>query len=318
MRQDLFIGIDISKTSLDVATLPAEQSWSVPNSDQGIESLVAKINEVGPPTLVLMEATGGFERRILAALAAVGIPVIAVNPRNVRDFAKSLGLLAKTDRIDARVLALFADRIRPECRPLPDEQTRALQDLIVRRRQMLDMMTAEQSRLTVADNNKVRREITAHIHWLKKRLQVIDSDLDQAIKSSPAWQRKASLLKSIPGVGRVTALTLLSHLPELGSLSNKQVAALVGLAPFNRDSGTIRGRRCIWGGRASIRAVLYMCALSAIRYNPVLKVFYDRLRAAGKVPMVALVATMRKLLTILNAIARDLIPWRSAQKESLT
>ena len=315
MDQDLFVGIDISKATLDVATLPAKQSWSLPNSDNGLKELIARLAQLGPPKIVLMEATGGLERRILALLASTGLPVIAINPRNIRDFAKSLGLLAKTDRIDAQVLALFAERIRPDCRPLPDEQTRALEDLIVRRRQMLDMLLAEQNRLATVENTKVRRDITSHIAWLQKRLQVVDSDLDQSIKNTPAWQHKTDLFKSIPGVGRVTALTFLGQLPELGSLSHKQIAALVGVAPFNRDSGSLRGQRRVWGGRAAIRSVLYMSTLTAIRFNPSIKAFYRRLRQAGKLPKVAIVAAMRKLLTILNAIARDQRPWRPAASE---
>lgn len=315
MTQEIFVGIDISKARLDLAILPAEQSWSVPNSGDGIKELIAKLAEIGPPTTVLMEATGGLEKSVLAALAAVGLPVLAVNPRNVRDFAKALGKLAKTDRIDARVLALFAQRVRPTCRPLPDEQTRMLQDLISRRRQMLDMLSAEQSRLSTVDTTKVRREIISHINWLKKRIHIIDYDLDQAIKDSPAWQAKSDLLKTAPGVGRVTALTLLSLLPELGSLSHKKIAALVGVAPFNCDSGNFRGKRRVWGGRAPIRGVLYMATLTAIRFNPSIKTFYQRLRAAGKLPKVALVAAMRKLLTILNPMALHNRPWSSSPSE---
>jgi transposase len=278
MTSDIFVGIDISKARLDVAILPTDQSWSVPNSDDGLKELIAKLAQGGSPTTVLMEATGGLEKRVLATLAAVGLPVLAINPRNVRDFAKALGKLAKTDRIDARVLALFAERVRPECRPLPDEQTRTLQDLISRRRQMLDMLSAEQSRLSV-------------------------------------WQAKSNLLKSVPGVGRVTVLTLLSHLPELGSLSRKKIAALVGIAPFNSDSGTLRAKRRIWGGRAAVRSVLYMAALTAIRFNLPIKSFYQRLRAAGKLPKVALVAAMRKLLSILNSMAHHNCTWTTSPTE---
>jgi transposase len=287
----------------------------VPNSDDGLKELIAKLAQGGSPTTVLMEATGGLEKRVLATLAAVGLPVLAINPRNVRDFAKALGKLAKTDRIDARVLALFAERVRPECRPLPDEQTRTLQDLISRRRQMLDMLSAEQSRLSVVHTTKVRREIVAHIDWLKKRIHVVDYDLDQAINSSSAWQAKSNLLKSVPGVGRVTVLTLLSHLPELGSLSRKKIAALVGIAPFNSDSGTLRAKRRIWGGRAAVRSVLYMAALTAIRFNLPIKSFYQRLRAAGKLPKVALVAAMRKLLSILNSMAHHNCTWTTSPTE---
>jgi transposase len=315
VTQEIFVGIDISKARLDVAVLPGPQAWSVANSDEGLAELIAKLAQLGTPALVLMEATGGLERRILALLAAVNLPVIAINPRNARDFAKSVGLLAKTDRIDAHALALFAERVRPSCRPLPDEQTRELQDLISRRRQMIDMLTAEQNRLGTVDTSKVRRQIVTHIDWLKKRIHIIDYDLDQAIKSSPAWQEKADLLKSVPGVGRVTALTFLSQLPELGSLSHKQIAALVGVAPFNSDSGTMRGKRRVWGGREGIRAVLYMATLTAVRFNVPVRAFYQRLRAAGKVPKVALIAAMRKLLTILNAVARDHRRWSLSPKE---
>jgi transposase len=312
-QQEVFIGIDVSKATLDVASSTGE-FWSVPNSDQGAQALVAKLAPFRP-VLVLMEATGGLERQPLAILATAGLPAMAVNPRNVRDFAKSLGLVAKTDRIDAKVLALFADRIRPQWRPLPDEQTQVLQDLITRRRQVLDMISAERSRLSTA-RGIVKREIRIHIEWLSKRLQATDHDLDQAIKQSEVWRQKADLLKTVPGVGRVTALTLLSHLPELGILDNKKIAALVGVAPFNRDSGNQRGRRIIWGGRASVRAVLYMASLSAVRRNPQIRPFYERLRAAGKCPMLALIASMRKLLTILNAILRDSSPWLSSTTET--
>lgn len=309
MKAEIFVGIDISKARLDVAILPADQSWSVPNTEEGIKELTAQIAQVGPPTTILMEATGGLERRILAALAAAALPVIAINPRNVRDFAKALGRMAKTDRLDARVLALFAQRVRPDCRPLPDDQTRALQELMSRRRQIIDMLNAEQNRLLVADAPKVRREIVDHISWLKKRIHIVDYDLDQSIKDSEAWKAKTNLLKSAKGIGRVTALTLLSQLPELGTLSHKKIAALVGIAPFNCDSGTLRGKRRIWGGRAEVRAVLYMATLTATRFNKPIKEFYQRLLAAGKLPKVALVAAMRKLLSILNAMVRDNTRW---------
>jgi transposase len=315
VKTEIFVGIDISKARLDVAILPADQSWSVPNTEDGIKEIVAKLAQLGPPTTVLMEATGGLERRVLAVLAAAALPVIAINPRNVRDFAKALGRIAKTDRIDARILALFAQRVRPDCRPLPDEQTRALQELMSRRRQTLDMLTAEQNRLLVADAPKVRREIVEHINWLKKRIHIVDYDLDQSVKGSKAWQAKTNLLKSAKGIGRVTALTLLSQLPELGTLSHKKIAALVGLAPFNCDSGTLRGKRRIWGGRAEVRAVLYMATLTATRFNKPIKAFYERLLAAGKLPKVALVAAMRKLLSILNAMARDNTRWKLADAE---
>ena len=315
MTQDLFIGIDISKAKLDVAASPGEHSWSVSNSEEGIQELIAKIRQLGTPKIVLMEATGGFERRALVMLNAAGLPATAINPRNAPDFAKSIGLLAKTDKVDAKALALFALKIQPPCRPLPDPQTRALQDIIVRRRQMVDMLTAERSRLAIVENPKVKRELVQHIAWLKKRIHIADYDLDQAIKNSPAWQPKSDLLKSVPGIGPVTASTLLALLPELGTLTNKQAAALVGVAPFNRDSGTMRGRRCISGGRASVRNVLYMATLAATRFNPTIRAFYKRLCKLGKLRKVALVAAMHKLLGILNAMVRDQTPWRSNKVE---
>ncbi len=315
MTQDLFIGIDVSKATLDIAVLPGELAWSVANNEEGVQELIAKISQLGVPRIILMEATGGFERRPLAWLGAAGLPVVAINPRNVRDFAKSIGLLAKTDKIDAKTLALFAQRNLPACRPLPDEQTRSLQDLIVRRRQMLDMLSAEQNRLPLVENPRVRREIRSHIAWLEKRIQNVDDDLDQAIKNSPAWQPKSDLLRSARGVGPVLASTLIAQLPELGSLTNKKIAALVGVAPFNRDSGTIRGRRCVWGGRADIRKVLYMATLAAIRFNPTIRAFYKRLCQAGKLRKVAITASMRKFITILNAMVRDQKPWRSFPAE---
>jgi transposase len=315
LTQDLFIGVDVSKATLEVVVLPGEHAFSVDTSEEGIHELVTKVSQLGIPKIILMEATGGLERRALALLGAPGFPVTAINPRNARDFAKSIGLLAKTDRVDAKALALFAQRNLPPCRPLPDQQTRALQDLIQRRRQMLDMLSAEQTRLPVVENPKVRREIQSHITWLKKRIHVVDYDIDQTIKNSPAWQPKSDLLRTARGIAPVMASTLIGRLPELGKLTNKQIAALVAVAPFNRDSGTIRGRRCIWGGRADVRNVLYMATLAAIRFNPTIKAFYQRLRQAGKLPKVALVASMRNLLTILNAMVRDQQPWRSSPAE---
>jgi len=234
---------------------------------------------------------------------------MAINPRNVRDFAKSVGLLAKTDAIDAHVLALFADRIRPQWRPLPDEDTQALEALLLRRRQVVDMITAEKNRLGATPSIRVKKDISEHINWLERQLRITDRDLDKTIKNTPVWKETVDLLKSVPGVGRVMIATLLSQLPELGTLDRKQIAALVGVAPFNRDSGTLRGRRSIWGGRASVRGVLYMSTLAATRCNPAIRAFYERLRAAGKLPKVALVACMRKLLTILNAMLRGRTAW---------
>jgi len=313
--KELFVGIDVSKATLDVALLPSSESWSVPNTESGIADIITRLRQAGTPTLVLMEATGGLERQALARIADAGLPAMAINPRNVRDFARSMGMLAKTDAIDAAVLALFADRIRPAWRPLPDEDTQALEALIVRRRQVVDMIAAEKNRLAATPSRRVKKEIVSHVKWLERQLHITDFDIDQAVKTSPAWKEKADLLTSVPGVGRVTAITLLTQLPELGTLGRKQIAALVGVAPFNRDSGTLRGRRAIYGGRASVRAVLYMSALTAARFNPTIRAFYARLRAAGKLPKVALVACMRKLLTALNAILSRRVPWKASLSE---
>jgi transposase len=309
---EVFVGIDVSKARLDVATTPGEQTWSVANDDQGISDLCAKLKEL-TPKLVLLEATGGLERRALARLVAADLPAMAVNPRNVRDFAKSLGKLAKTDRIDAIVLARFAQAVRPELRPTPDEQTREVQEHLTRRRQLVEMITAEKNRLLATDSKKNRRLIKAHIEYLQKQLSINEYDLDQTIKGTPIWLEKVELLESTPGVGRVTSSTLVALLPELGTLGRKQIAALVGVAPFNRDSGTLRGRRAIWGGRAAVRSILYMATLTATRFNPTIRALYLRLKAAGKLPKVALVACMRKLLTILNAMLRSRVPWRTQE-----
>ena len=305
---EVFVGIDVSKARLDVAVLPNEKTWSTANDDEGISALVVKLQELAP-ALILLEATGGLERRALGKLAGAGLPAMAINPRNVRDFAKSLGKLAKTDRIDAIILARFAQAIQPPLRPIPDEQTQELQAQLTRRRQLVEMIVAEKNRLFATDANKVRKLIKAHIEYLQKQLSINEYDLDQTIKQSPVWLEKVDLLESAPGVGRATASTLVALLPELGMLGRKQIAALVGVAPFNRDSGTLRGHRAIWGGRASVRAVLYMAALVGARHNPVIRALYRRLKAAGKPSKVALVACMRKLLTILNAILRDRSPW---------
>jgi transposase len=309
---DLYVGIDVSKAVLDVAVTPSDEAWSVPNTAEGMHRLVEKLGGMSP-RLIVLEATGGLERRAVAALAAAGLPVVAVNPRQVRDFAKATGKLAKTDAIDAAILALFADRIRPKLRPLRDAETQELEALVVRRRQVVDMISAEKNRLSAAPPSKrVRTAIGRTIKWFEKQLEEIDGDIDSAVKGSSAWREKDDLLQSVPGVGKVLSRTLLSLVPELGTLGKKQLAALVGVAPLNRDSGTQRGRRSVWGGRAHVRAVLYMGALVAARFNPTMKAFHARLRASGKLPKVALVACMRKLLTILNAIVRDRTPWRIA------
>jgi transposase len=306
---DLFVGIDVSKAVLDVAVAPTGEKWSVANSAEGTRELVGKLGELSPK-LIVLEATGGLERRAIAAIAGAALPVVAVNPRQVRDFARATGRLAKTDAIDAAVLALFADRIRPEIRPLRDEETQELEALVIRRRQVVEMITAEKNRLAAAPPSKrVRTAIGKTITWLEKQLDENDTDLDDAVRRSPVWREKDDLLRSVPGVGKVLSRVLLSLVPELGTLGKKQLAALVGVAPLNRDSGQQRGRRSTWGGRANVRAVLYMAALVAARHNPIIRAYYTRLVAAGKLKKVALVACMRKLLTILNAIIRDQTRW---------
>jgi transposase len=306
-----FIGIDVAKAQFEFACLPSGETGTVPNEDGGIRELVAHCQTL-TPTLIVLEATGGYEAALVAALATAGLPLVVVNPRQVRDFAKATGQLAKTDAIDAQVLALFAERVRPTPRPLPDESVQALDALLTRRRQLVEMLTAERNRLLVA-RAPVRRDLQQHIRFLERRLREADDDLHTAVKASPLWRVKDDLLQSVPGVGRVVSLTLLAELPELGRLSHKEIAALVGVAPLNRDSGTLRGKRLVYGGRAPVRAVLYMAALVASKCNPVIRAFYQRLRAAGKPANVALTACMRKLLIILNAIARTGTPWQSAR-----
>jgi len=303
----VFAGVDVSKARLDVALTGQDEVWSVPNAPEGIAQLVQRLGE-REPTLVVMEATGGFEFATAAALAAASIPVVIANPRQVRDFAKSTGQLAKTDAIDAHILALFAERVRPQVRPLPDEAARALDAILGRRRQIIGMITAENNRLGFA-LPAVHKGIKKHIRWLERQLSDLDSELDDLIRKSPLWRAKSDLLRDVPGVGPNLARTLIAELPELGRLSNKQIAALVGVAPLARDSGLFRGKRMVWGGRASVRSALYMSILSATKWNPVIRVFYQRLRAQGKPPKLAMVACIRKLLTILNAMVRDGREW---------
>jgi len=304
---DVFAGVDVSKARLDGAISGSDETWQVANTSDGIAQLVERLREVAP-ALVVMEATGGFEVPAAAALAAAEIPVVIANPRQVRDFAKSTGQLAKTDAIDAHILALFAERVRPQVRALPDEEARALDAIVGRRRQVIDMITAEKNRLGLA-LPAVRKNIEEHIRWLERQLERVDTDLDRRIRKSPVWMAKHNLLRDVPGVGPNLARTLIAELPELGQLSHKQIAALVGVAPLARDSGLFRGKRMVWGGRASVRSALYMSILSATKWNPVIRVFYQRLRAQGKPPKVAMVACMRKLLTILNAMVRDGREW---------
>ena len=302
-----FVGIDVSKARLDIAVRPSGQSESVVNDKAGIEALVKTLGEI-KPTLIVLEATGGVERELTRALASAELAVAVVNPRQVRDFAKATGQLAKTDTIDAMVLARFAQAVRPAVRALPDQVTLDLRALIARRRQLTEMIVAENNHLSRASKT-VRKQITAHIGFLEAQLGRLDKDLDQSIRQSPIWCENQDLLKSVPGIGPVVSLTLLAELPELGQLNRKQIAALVGVAPFNRDSGKLKGRRAIWGGRATVRAALYMAALVASRRNPVIRDFYKRLRHRGKAPKLALVACMRKLLAVVNSMIKHKTQW---------
>ncbi len=304
----IFVGIDVAKASLDVAVRPSDTSWSVANDERGIAEIVARMLEL-KPCLILLEATGGLELPVTAALINAGLAVAVVNPRQVRDFAKATGKLAKTDTIDARVLAHFADALRPTPRPMPDDLTQTLGALLTRRRQIVEMIAAEKNRLGVAPR-PVAGRIRSHLSWLEEELAKLDEDLGNAIKESPAWREKDALLQSTPGVGPVLSTTLLAELPELGTLDRKQIAALVGVAPLNRDSGTMRGKRTVWGGRAQVRAVLYMSTLIAIRFNPVISKVYKRLIDAGKLKKVAIVACMHKLLIVLNAMIKHKTYWQ--------
>jgi len=304
------IGIDVAKDRLDVAVRPSGELFVIDRNAAGLERLVERLKPLAP-RLVALEATGGFETVAAAALAAAGVPVVIVNPAQVRAFAKALGQRAKTDPIDAAVIAHFAEATRPEPRPLPDQATNLLSDLVARRRQIIEMIVAERQREKRA-TQRLKRSIARLIKALEKELASVDTDIDDAVRGSPAWREKENLLASVPGVGSVIARTLIAELPELGVLDRKKIAALAGLAPFTRQSGQWRGRSFIGGGRVSVRSALFMGAMSARRCNPVLKAFFERLVAAGKPRMVALVAVARKLLTILNAIVRDQTPWQTA------
>jgi transposase len=310
VTEKVHVGIDVCKARLDVALLPRGEALSLTNDEEGIEALTQKLVEASA-TLVVLEATGGYERPLVAALAASQIAVAVLNPRQARDFAKATGRLAKTDKIDALVLARFAEAIRPTPKAPPEAEALEFQAILARRRQIIGMMVAEKNRLGASTSKKVRSRLEAHIRWLEKELARIDRDLEEVINQSPTFKENEALLRSVPGVGPVLSRTLLAELPELGSLSPRELSALVGVAPLNRDSGIFRGRRSVWGGRAKVREALYMGALIASRHNPHIKTFYERLVASGKPKKVALVACMRKLLTILNAVMRDRTPWRS-------
>ena len=309
-----YVGIDVAKAELVVHRRPSDERWTLPNDAAGIRALRERL-QTNAPMLIVLEPTGGYELAVVTALAAAGLAVAVVNARQVRDFAKATGQLAKTDALDAAMLSLFAERVRPEPRPLADEAQQALDALLTRRRQLVDMLTAERNRLgqTFGRAAKpVKQSLKAHIAYLERELRMTDAELGRAIRESPVWREQEDLLRSVPGVGRVVATTLLAQLPELGRLSRKQIAKLVGVAPLNRDSGTLRGKRMVFGGRASVRAVLYMGALVGAYKNPVLRAYYQRLLAAGKPKKLALTACMRKLLTILNAMAKTGTHWNTA------
>jgi len=308
MSEVVGVGIDVSKRQLDVAVWPSGEQWSVSNDDAGVRLLLTQLGGVAAQR-ILVEATGKLESLVVAALAAAGLPVVLINPRQVREYARARGQLAKTDRIDALILARFAHDLQPGLRPLPDAQTQVLGDLLARRRQLIEMRTAETNRLGTTTVRAIQREIDAHVRWLDKRLEGLDRELDAAITASALWKHQDALLQSAPGVGPVLSRTLLANLPELGQLDRKRIATLVGVAPLNRDSGRMRGRRSVWGGRAHVRAVLYMATQSAIRSNAVIRAFHQRLITAGKKPKVAIVACMRKLLTILNAMIKNNTSW---------
>lgn len=306
---EVFIGIDVSKARLDVAVRPDGELFHRDNTLAGIAGLLERLAALGP-SLIVLEPTGGYERALVAALATAGLPVVVVNARQVRDFARASGRLAKTDRLDAMVLALFGERMRPEPRALPDEQTRALEQLLTRRRQVLEMLVTERGRLALCSDPGVKTDLQEHIAFLEERLAAIETDLERRVRASPVWRERENLLRSVPGVGPVVAGVLIACLPELGALSGGEVASLAGLAPHNRDSGTLKGQRCVWGGRAEVRSALFMAALTASRHNPLIRATYARLRRKGKAHKVALIACARKLLVVLNAMVRTGTPWQ--------
>jgi transposase len=309
-----WVGIDVSKATLDVCVQPTGAQWQAPNTPDGRDALVEQLAVLTAERIVL-EASGGYEALVVAALASRQLPVVVVNPRQVRDFARATGQLAKTDRIDAQVLARFGEALRPEIRAMPDATTRAVRALVSRHRQLQEMLTMEQNRLVNAAvqdaPEPLRDQLGEHIDWLRRQLRDVDDELRHELEASPVWRARENLLRTIPGIGPVTSATLLSQVPELGQLDGKAIAKLVGVAPLNRDSGTLRGTRHVWGGRAGVRAVLYMAALVATRCNQPIRDFYTRLRAAGKPAKVALVACMRKLLLLCNSLIRSNSPWRA-------
>ncbi|MDP4030455.1 MAG: IS110 family transposase [Gallionella sp.] len=303
-----FVGIDVSKSTLDVCIEPAVQTLHVSYDEAGIRQVTGRLKEVNP-TLIVIEATGGLEVRIATELAGKGLPVAVINPRQARDFAKATGRLAKTDQVDAAVLAEFAKAIRPQARPLKDADTRALDDMVSRRRQLIDIRVQETLRLGTAASKPMQKSLNKHIVWLDKQIAELDGDLAERLHESDVWRAKDDLLRGIPGVGQVTALTMLAKCPEIGTLNRREIAALTGVAPLANDSGKHRGKRFVWGGRADVRAVLYMATVTAIRCNDPIKAFAERLKKAGKPPKVVIVACMRKLLTIMNSMLKNNTPW---------
>jgi len=312
MAIERWLGIDVSQAVLDAHLLPSGETWSVSNDARGIKTLVGHL-KAAQGVLVVLEATGGYQHEAAVALSRAGASVAVVNPRQVRDFGRATGQLAKTDRISAEVLAMFGERLRPEARFVPDEELDLLAALIQRRRQLIEMLGAEKNRLRVTRAPEVQRELKTHVRWLEQRLKNTEKKLDGAVRKSPIWRAKDEILQSTPGVGSVVSRTLIGELPELGKLNRKEIGALAGVAPFARDSGTLRGKRTVWGGRASVRSALYMAALVGVRHNPVLREMYQRLRGRGKLPKVALVACMRKLLVTLNAMLRDGTRWQEVR-----
>jgi transposase len=313
MSSGIFVGIDVSKDYLDLAVRPSGDHFREKHSQRGIDRLVGRMQEI-KPKLIVLEATGGLQAPLAASLAGADLPVVVVNPRHVRSFAKASGQLAKTDRIDAKVLALFGESLKPEVRRLKSEEEKELSELMSRRRQLVEMLTMEKNRLQGTISRKVKRLIAVNIDFLKRQLAELDKDLDQMIKGSPVWRAKEDLLRSVPGVGKVLARTMLSSLPELGQLDRCRIAALVGVAPLNCDSGKYRGRRHIWGGRSEVRTVLYMATFSATRHNPVIRAHYQHLLDKNKSFKVAMVACMRKLLVILNAMVKTGSTWDPAKQ----
>ena len=307
--EEIFVGIDVSKAWLDIAVHEKEEAIRAGNDEVGIAGLVKRLKQM-KASLIVLEPTGGFEMLVVAELSHAGLPVAVVNAKRVRDFARATGQMAKTDKLDAKVLAHFAAAVRPAVRSLRSEEEEQLTALMTRRRQVIDMLTVEKNRL-VTVRAKMRSDIEAHIQWLSSKLKELDEEIEEFVESLPVWKEKDALLQSVPGVGRVSSATLLAMLPELGLLNRQEIAALVGVAPVNKDSGKKRGRRRVYGGRGDVRSVLYMAALSAKKFNPVIRKFYERLIQHGKEKKVALTACMRKLLVILNAMLRSNQPWRA-------